>query len=85
LEPTTNRPHLFTVTDDEKFHHPLARYGQLSGPEPAYWLLTAGVKKDFTLKHACGYLFQMSLRTSGGRLSLFQVGSGEHDHILWMA
>jgi len=77
LELTTNRPHIYLTADDQG-DHPLARLGETTPVR--YWLVTAGVKPDFTLKQWPVEYYQAVINHFQDRIQFVQVGSTEHDH-----
>lgn len=76
LELTTNRPHLY-LSEKEMLTHPLAKYG--SNPI-RYWVVSAGVKSDFTLKQWPVEYFQEVVNTFRDRIQFIQIGAKEDDH-----
>ena len=71
LDLTTNRPHLY-LTHDERATNPIG-----SGK---YWLLTAGIKRDFTLKQWPVEYYQEVVNHFRDRIQFVQIGAAEHDH-----
>jgi hypothetical protein len=77
LELKTNRPHLY-LSDDEKTQNPLEGYG--ANTHTKYWLVNAGIKRDFTAKQWPVEYYQEVVDHFRGRIWFVQVGSTEHDH-----
>jgi len=75
LELQTNRPHLY-LTETERLERPLAEAGV---PE-RYWLVSAGVKRDFTLKQWPVEYYQAVVDHFRCKVAFVQIGSAEHDH-----
>ena len=77
LELTTNRPQIYLATD-EQAANPMAGPGG-KGPS-RYWLVTAGIKKDFTLKQWPVEYYQQVVDHFRSKIQFVQIGSDEHDH-----
>jgi len=77
LDLTTNRPHLY-LSREEKKTHPLKKL--FNGSSPHYWLVNAGIKRDFTLKQWPVEYYQEVINHFKGKIQFVQVGSDEHDH-----
>lgn len=78
LELTTNRPHLYLSEGERTLNSIIELPGSASGK---YWLLTAGVKSDFTLKQWPIEFYQEVVEHFTGKVQFVQIGSAEHDHI----
>ena len=78
LELNANRPRLY-LSGEEKATHPLVQHRVSSKPVP-YWLVTAGIKSDYTLKQWPVEYYQDVVRHFRGKVQFVQVGSSEHDH-----
>ena len=74
LELQTNRPHLY-LSEIEQAAPPYA--GDLP---PHYWLVTAGVKRDFTAKQWPVEYFQDVVSSLRGKVQFVQVGAAGDDH-----
>ena len=77
LELKTNRPHLY-LSEEEKRADPLE--GQGGGGSTKYWLVTAGIKRDFTVKQWPVEYYQEVVNHFRGKVRFVQIGSTEHDH-----
>ena len=77
LELRTNRPRIY-LSADEPTDHPLAEF-QDDYPL-RYWLVSAGAKRDFTLKQWPVEYFQSVIDHFRDQVQFIQVGSSEHDH-----
>ena len=77
LELATNRPHLY-LSEDERAINPVANYTP-TGPAK-FWVLTAGIKHDFTLKQWPVEYYQQVVDHLRGRIQFVQIGAIEHDH-----
>jgi ADP-heptose:LPS heptosyltransferase len=77
LELTTNRPQLY-LSEEEKTTHPLVRYG--AGNIRNFWLVVAGVKRDFPLKQWPIEYYQEVIDQLRGKVQFVQIGSSEDDH-----
>jgi len=77
LELTTNRPQLY-LTPTELIQPPCTHPDFRQGEK--YWVVTAGVKRDFTLKQWPLEYFQEVMHHFAGKIQFVQVGSDEHDH-----
>lgn len=77
IELTTNRPQIYLSTDEQAANPMVGPGGK--GPS-RYWLVTAGIKKDFTLKQWPLEYYQQVVDHFRGKLQFVQVGSDEHDH-----
>ena len=77
LELITNRPHLY-LTQMDQVDEPLTDFG--SQGVMKYWLITSGVKQDFTLKQWPIEFYQAVVDQFQGRIQFVQVGAQEHDH-----
>jgi hypothetical protein len=77
LELCTNRPHLF-LSYDERSINPIGSH-TAAGPAQ-YWILTAGIKRDFTLKQWPVEYYQEVVDHFRGKIQFVQIGSAEHDH-----
>lgn len=76
LELQTNRPHLY-LSEREKAQRPFA---DDAGFPADYWLVCAGIKRDFTLKQWPVEHYQAVIDHFRGKVHFVQVGSAEHDH-----
>lgn len=77
LELTTNRPHLY-LTPEDQVDHPLQPYG--NDAVKRYWLITSGVKRDFTAKQWPIEYYQAVVNHLRGKVQFVQVGDAAHDH-----
>lgn len=77
LPALTNRPHLY-LSDDEKRLPNCLREHEVESDR--YWVVCAGVKRDFTLKQWPVEHYQAVVDHFRGRVTLVQVGSGEDEH-----
>ena len=76
LELQTSRPHLY-VSEQEKTTRPI--FGGVELPED-YWLVSAGVKSDFTLKQWPVEYYQEVIDHFRRKVQFVEVGAAEHDH-----
>lgn len=72
LELKTNRPHLY-LSEAEATDPPW-----VEGP---YWIVNAGVKRDFPLKQWPIEHYQAVVDHFRGRLTFVQIGEAHHDHV----
>ena len=77
LELKTNRPHLY-LSEEEKEKDPLEAHS--AQPHRKYWLVNAGIKRDFTAKQWPVEYYQEVVNHFRGKVCFVQVGSTEHDH-----
>jgi len=79
LELTTNRPHLYLGEEERGWMNQVRERLPQNRDRP-FWLLNAGVKKDYPAKQWPIEHFQEVVDRSLGRILWVQVGSKEHDH-----
>lgn len=72
LKLRTNRPHLY-LSETEAAEPPWV--------EGKFWLVNAGVKRDFPLKQWPVEHFQAVVDHFRGRLTFVQIGEAHHDHV----
>ena len=76
---TTNRPHVY-LSPEERAAPPEAICSELAGHGRPFWLVSAGVKRDFTAKQWPVEWYQKVVDMLAGRVRFVQVGAAEHDH-----
>ncbi len=76
---TTNRPHVY-LSPEERASLPDAISGELAGIGRPFWLVSAGVKRDFTAKQWPVEWYQHVVDVLAERVLFVQVGAAEHDH-----
>jgi hypothetical protein len=74
-----NRPCLY-LSDEEKTWIDQVRHHVTDGRKVAFWLINAGIKKDYTTKAWPIEYFQEVVDRTQGRIQWVQVGAKEHDH-----
>lgn len=79
LELSTNRPHIY-LSPEERAAQPDAICSELAGLDSPFWLVSAGVKRDFTAKQWPLEWYQQVIDSLAGRVCFVQVGAAEHDH-----
>jgi ADP-heptose:LPS heptosyltransferase len=80
LELTINRPLLFLSEEEREWINQLREHFT-HGRDVPFWLLTSGVKVDFTAKQWPIEYYQEVVDATRGRIQWVQVGSAEHDHV----
>lgn len=76
---TTNRPHVYLSPGEERAT--LAEIcPELAAIDLPFWLVSAGVKRDFTAKQWPMEWYQRVVHLLAGRVRFVQVGAAEHDH-----
>lgn len=76
LRLTTNRPHLY-LSDQEKYW--VSQVHELTGRAGRFWLINAGVKRDFTAKN-WGRTNYQEVVNRLRHIQFVQIGAAEHDH-----
>ena len=81
LRLATNRPHLY-LSDEEKtwINQVRQAFPELAGREAPFWLVSAGTKRDFTLKQWPVEYYEEVIRRTAGRIQWVQIGATDHDH-----
>lgn len=78
---TTNRPHLYLAEQEKKWINQVrTSFLELAERDIPFWLLNAGVKRDFTLKQWPVEYYQEVVQRTCGRIQWVQVGAANHDH-----
>jgi ADP-heptose:LPS heptosyltransferase len=78
LELLTNRPHLYLSDQEKRWVHQIHEH--FTGKNTKFWVFSAGVKKDFTLKQWPVEYYQEVVDHFLGRIQFVQVGHPDHDH-----
>ncbi len=78
LELTTNRPHLYLSEEEKGWVNQVEEH--FTRRPTKFWLVNAGVKRDFTLKQWPVEYYQEVVDAFRGRIQFVQIGSAEHDH-----
>jgi len=79
LRLTTNRPHLYLSEDETKWIDQLQHHFT-NGRKVPFWLVNAGIKRDYTVKQWPVESFQEVIDLTRGRLQWVQIGDLSHDH-----
>lgn len=80
LSLTTNRPHVY-LSEDEKAWMSQVQQHATHGKRVPYWLVNAGVKRDYTAKQWPVESYQEVVFATRDVVQWVQIGSGEHDHL----
>lgn len=75
----TNRPHIYLTEDEMKWTDQIAQHFT-NGRKIKFWLVNAGVKKDYTCKQWPVEYYQKVIDETWGNIQWVQVGSNEHEH-----
>lgn len=78
LDLTTNRPHLYLSDDEKRWMNQVEEH--VTHRPTKFWLVNAGVKRDFTLKQWPVEYYQEVVDHFRGKIQFVQIGSHEHDH-----
>lgn len=78
LELTTNRPHIYLSYEEKSWMSQVE--ADFTKRPTKFWLVNAGVKRDFTLKQWPVEYYQEVIDEFRGRIQFVQVGAAEHDH-----
>ncbi len=73
----TNRPHVWLSAKEKSW---MGQVQETTGRKQRYFLINAGVKKDFTAKGWGHESYQSVVDRLRGRVVFVQVGAGEHLH-----
>lgn len=79
IELATNRPHLYLAEEEVQWMDQVQQYHNLDSKVP-FWLVNAGVKKDFTCKQWPIEYYQHVVDETFGQIQWIQIGAKEHDH-----
>lgn len=77
LRLSTNRPHLYLSDEERGWLNQVAEKGH-GGP---FWLVSSGVKSDYTAKQWPVEFYQQVVEQTKGVIQWVQVGAEEHDHV----
>lgn len=82
LRLTTNRPHLYLSDDERKWTNQVRDVwaADVADRDVPFWLVSAGVKSDYTAKQWPIEHFQEVIDATRGRIQWVQAGAKEHDH-----
>jgi ADP-heptose:LPS heptosyltransferase len=82
LRLTTNRPHLYLSEAERKWTNQVEDgcFPELAGRKMRFWLIDAGVKRDFTCKQWPVEHYQAVVDGTMGRIQWVQIGAKEHNH-----
>lgn len=75
----TNRPHLYLSAAEQQWTDQISQHFT-GGKRVPFWLINAGVKKDFTAKGWPIEHYQAVVTRTRGEIQWVQVGGAEHDH-----
>lgn len=78
LDLTTNRPHIYLSDEEKIWMNQIKEH--FTGQDTKFWLMNAGIKKDFTLKQWPVEYYQEVVDHFRGKVQFVQVGSSDHDH-----
>lgn len=79
LSLTTNRPHIYLHQDEKVWVDQIQQY-KTHGRKVPFWLISTGVKKDYTIKQWPVEFYQKIVDQTGGLIQWVQVGANEHEH-----
>jgi hypothetical protein len=74
---TINRPLLYLSDEEKGWINQVEQHHGHNGP---FWLVSAGVKRDYPAKQWPVEFYQEVVDRTRGLITWVQVGSGEHDH-----
>jgi len=77
LKLTTNRPHLYLSELEKSWLNQVTEFAEKPIP---FWLVNAGVKRDFTAKQWPVEHYQEVIDRTRGQIQWVQIGEKSHDH-----
>lgn len=75
----TNRPHIYLSEDEKNWTDQIAQH-YTNGRKIKFWLVNAGIKRDFTTKQWPIEYYQKVIDDTIGNIQWVQVGAAEHLH-----
>jgi ADP-heptose:LPS heptosyltransferase len=78
LDLTTNRPHIYLSDEEKAWMNQVKQY--VTHKDTKFWIVSAGIKRDFTLKQWPVEYYQEVIDCFRGRIQFVQVGHDQDDH-----